>query len=248
MGTLIVYPVYIFENYHYNHYFFSFLGKDVDLESVESEPERRNGGMYLFGQQLYALLEKRVLHSYRNSLLTLSQLILSPFFLILTLLMLKTLPKPQDSPPLVLDVKSYRGTEIPYLVDLNSDVSQALGSIYSSQFSGEEKATLLFNQNNSIVSYLLKEAKKDLAKYNMHNMVAASFLPKKGRNATKIISYFNNQAFHSPAISLLEVDNALLKYFVNESYSFFVTNHPLPRSLAEKVTFFFYFNVVYLKK
>lgn len=211
-------------------------GTDVDLESVTSEPERRNSGLYLFGQQLYALLEKRILHSYRNSLLTLSQLILSPFFLILTLLMLKTLPKPQDSPPLLLDIKSYHGTEVPYLVDYDSNTSLALGDMYASLFSGHDKPVLLYKNQTSMTPYLLKEAKADLSKYNLHNMVAAAFWHKKESNMTDIVSYFNNQAYHSPAISLLQVHNALLKYFVNESYSFSVTNHPLPRTLAEKVS------------
>lgn len=209
-------------------------GTDVDLESVTSEPERRNSGLSLFGQQLYALLEKRILHSYRNSLLTLSQLILSPFFLILTLLMLKTLPKPQDSPPLVLDIKSYHGTEVPYLVDYDSNISLALGDTYSSLFTGLDKPVLLYKNESSMTLHLLKEAGSDLSKYNLHNMVAASFRQKK--ESSEIVSYFNNQAYHSPAISLLQVHNALLKYFMNDSYSFSVRNHPLPRTLAEKVS------------
>lgn len=211
-------------------------GTDVDLESVTSEPERRNFGLPLFAQQLYALLEKRILHSYRNSLLTLSQLILSPFFLILTLLMLKTLPKPQDSPPLVLDIKSYHGTEVPYLVDVDSNISLALGDVYSSLFTGKDKPVLLYKNESSMTHYLLKEANADLSKYNLHNMVAASFRHKKESNETEIVSYFNNQAYHSPAVSLLQVHNAFLKYFVNDSYSFSVTNHPLPRTLSEKVS------------
>lgn len=211
-------------------------GTDVDLESVTSEPERRNSGLSLFGQQLYALLEKRILHSYRNSLLTLSQLILSPFFLILTLLMLKTLPKPQDSPPLVLDIKSYHGTEAPYLVDYDSNITLALGDMYSSLFTRSDKPVLLSKNESSMTDYLLEEAYADLSKYNLHNMVAASFRQKKESNKTDIVSYFNNQAYHSPAISLLQVHNALLKYFVNDSYSFSVRNHPLPRTLAEKVS------------
>lgn len=209
----------------------------MDLESVESEPERRNTGFYLFGQQLYALLEKRVLHSYRNILLTTSQLILSPFFLILTLLVLKTLPKPQDSPPLILDVKSYHGTQVPYMVNYESNISMTLGNIFSSQFSGSDKPVMLNQSKESMISYLLREAEEDLPKFNMHNMIAASFSNnKRNENQTRIISYFNNQAYHSPAIALLEVDNTILKYYTNDNYSFSVTNHPLPRTLEEKVS------------
>lgn len=150
--------------------------------------------------------------------------------------MLKTLPKPHDSPPLVLDIKSYHGTDVPYIVDGGSNLSLSLGNMYASLLSGNDKPVLLYNNQSSMTSYLLKEAKADLSKYNLHNMVAASFLYKNNSRGSKIVSYFNNQAYHSPAISLLQVHNALLKYFVNDSYFFSVTNHPLPRPPAEKVS------------
>lgn len=198
--------------------------------------------MRLFGQQLYALLSKRVLHSYRNILLTLSQLILSPLFLILTILMLKTLPKPQDAPPLTLDLKSFNGAEVPYIVQADSKISVILGNFFSEQFSGDDKPVLLHKSDTTMTSYLLKQAKADLPLYNTHNIIAASFFEERTR-VPSTTCYFNDQAYHSPAISLLYADNALLKYFVDNTFSFSVTNHPLPRTLAEKVNLIFFYMV-----
>ncbi|XP_035208285.1 ATP-binding cassette sub-family A member 3-like isoform X2 [Stegodyphus dumicola] len=212
----------------------TFSGRDVDLESIGYQPESKNIGIYLFFQQLFALLEKRVLHSYRNWKLTLSQLILQPFFLILTLLILKSLPKPHDDPPLQLGIQAFHGTEIPYAVNKSDDRSKILGEIFASQYNDPEKTVQLNADTEGLIQHLIHEAKQDIGKYNMHNMVGAVFHSENKKNESTITTLFNNQAFHSPAIALLEVDNTILKYFINDSQSFSVVNHPLPRTLAEK--------------
>lgn len=207
-------------------------GTDVDLESAVEDFPDRNKGFWLFLQHLHALLEKRILHSYRNWILTLSQLILPPFFLIITLVMLKTLPKPEDAPPLLLSINSFQGSAVPYSINANFERTIKLGDIFASQFTGINQPHLIDSYKDNLTTYLLNVASQDIGKYNLHNMVAAQFDAEKNR--TLISSLFNNQAYHSPAIALQEVHNAILKYMTNNSFAFEVTNHPLPRSLTDK--------------
>ncbi|XP_042906076.1 phospholipid-transporting ATPase ABCA3 [Parasteatoda tepidariorum] len=215
---------------HENAAYVDDSGMEVDLQSLnECQIQSRNSGWKLYMQHLRALLEKRILHSYRNIALTISQLFLPPMFLILTMIVLKTLPKPRDAPPLPLGLYPFRGTEIPYAADASNE-SQALSSIYASQFQLPDSPVYV---NKSMTEYLLSKGKEDIGKYNMHNMIGAKF-EKSGQKAI-ITSLFNNKAYHTPAIALLEIENALLKYFTNESYTFSVTNFPMPRTIGEKL-------------
>ncbi|CAL1288325.1 unnamed protein product [Larinioides sclopetarius] len=209
-------------------------GTEIDLQSVDYQNEERNTGFQLFLQHLHALLEKRILHTFRNWTLTLPQLILPPFFLIITLVMLKTLPKPEDAPPLPLSLENFHGSLVPYDVNMNFNKTRTLGNIFASQFTGLNKPYQINSTKENLTSYLLEVAVEDVGKYNLHNMVAAKFDAKGSENKTFITTLFNNQAYHSPAVALLEVHNSILKYLSNTSYSFKVTNHPLPRSLADK--------------
>ncbi|GFT89233.1 ATP-binding cassette sub-family A member 3 [Nephila pilipes] len=209
-------------------------GTEVDLHSVDYQPEERNNGLWLFLQHLQALLEKRILHSYRNWVLTLSQLILPPFFLIITLVMLKTFPKPEDAPPLLLSIDSFHGSAVPYDVNKNFNRTRELGDIFAFQFTGINNPHLIDSYRENLTTYLLNVASQDIGRYNLHNMVAAQFDAEKEKNKTFITSLFNNQAYHSPAIALQEVHNTVLKYLTNNSFAFEITNHPLPRSLSDK--------------
>ncbi|XP_055951893.1 phospholipid-transporting ATPase ABCA3-like isoform X2 [Argiope bruennichi] len=207
---------------------------EIDLQSVDYQNEERNTGLQLFLQHLEALLKKRILHTVRNWTLTIPQLILPPFFLIITLLMLKTLPKPEDAPPLLLSIDSFHGSLVPYDVNMNFNETRALGNFFSSQFTGLNKPYQINSTKQNLTSYLLEVAAEDLGRYNLHNMVAAKFDFNGPKNKTLITTLFNNQAYHSPAIALLEVHNAILKFLSNNAYSFKVINHPLPRSLEDK--------------
>jgi len=51
-------------------------------------------------------------------------------------------------------------------------------------------------------------------------------------NAT---AWFNNQAFHSIAVSLAAVDNAILRSTLGRNFSLTTINHPLPRTAQESI-------------
>lgn len=70
--------------------------------------------------------------------------------------------------------------------------------------------------------------------YNRDYMVAAAFEGQEGENnQTKVTAYFNNQAYHTIAISLSMVGNTMLRSLTgNSDYTIETINHPLPRTTA----------------
>jgi len=75
--------------------------------------EERNSGSALFLQQFWAMFLKRVLYSFRNKLLTVSQIALPLLFTILTIIVMKTLPgKNADVPSMPLNINMYGPTKV----------------------------------------------------------------------------------------------------------------------------------------
>ena len=75
---------------------------------------RRDDGVALWGQQMRALFVKRFLHSWRNRILTLCQILIPMAFALIALVVLKTLPDPSDSPPIDLTTNSLLHNIAPY--------------------------------------------------------------------------------------------------------------------------------------
>ena len=54
-------------------------------------------------------------------------------------------------------------------------------------------------------------------------------LPGNGVNVTAM---FNNQAYHTPSLTLSMVSNAILQLLTSGGHSMELTNHPLPRCIV----------------
>ena len=53
--------------------------------------------------------------------------------------------------------------------------------------------------------------------------------------AVNATAWFNNQAFHSIAVSLAAADNAILRFILGTNFSLTTINHPLPRTAQESI-------------
>ena len=80
-----------------------------------------------------------------------------------------------------------------------------------------------------------------MEQYNRDFMVAAGFgAQQRVENVTNATSrataFFNNQAYHTVAISLSMLGNGLLQYLTgNPSHTIETINHPLPRTTQAKL-------------
>lgn len=200
----------------------------------------RNSGIYLYLQQFSAMFIKRVLHTWRNKLVTLSQLFVPLFFTIMALIVIQTFPGPQDSPPLTLTPDKFSEDTIVYsLAHWADNDSKHLAHLYRHQLKNSSSKVLFLNNQTGyrtdpdMMDYLFARGVNGLASYNRHFMVAAA-IENASDSLVKTTAFFNNQAYHTPGMTLAVLANASLKYFTNMSYSMTTVNHPLPRTLNDK--------------
>ncbi|XP_072043597.1 phospholipid-transporting ATPase ABCA3-like [Amphiura filiformis] len=206
----------------------------------------RNTGISLYFQQFWAMFLKKVLHTWRNLLIMTVQLLIPLASTAVALIAAKTQPQPSDSPAFTTSIGAYGPTVIPYFLENTTNpILETLADDYTSQFEGTKQSPLYVNDqegdfNMSMIDYIVYESSKNLVTFNRKDIVGANFEYANGGNSTPGALYgtafFNNQPYHSPPCSLNAIDNALLKYYFNESYSITTINHPLPRDPNEQAS------------
>ncbi|XP_071813575.1 phospholipid-transporting ATPase ABCA3-like isoform X2 [Apostichopus japonicus] len=217
--------------------------QEEDLEEqtnhLYEENPIRNTGLMLYCQQFRALFIKRFLHSLRNWLLMIFQLLIPIQCTLVSLLAAIMFPAVSNSPPLSMNISVYGDTYIPYQVT-NSSTAIGLGEVYASQFNGTRTGTEFVNTSYpdlSMADFLLDRNENTTVSFNFDNLMASTFNLATGE-ADKIMSvaHFNNQPYHSAPMSLSAVDNAFLKYYSNDKFSVHTINHPLPRTVKEQAS------------
>ena len=190
----------------------------------------------LYMQQYRAMFWKRVLYTARNWLVTLTQLLVPLFFTVLVLIILRTLPQPEDSPPLTIDTSHFRSNYIMYADGAGpSEVTRYLGHIFAEQFNHSSSIPIRvhLNESESMDDYLISIGKKGIGTYNAQYLLAMELRNQSGTIETT--AFFNAQGYHTAPMTLSAVDNMWLKYYTNESYSIRTTNHPFPRTMENKI-------------
>lgn len=212
---------------------------DYLVVPVFRERASKNTGVTLFVQQFYAMFLKRVLHTYRNWLITVSQLAVPLFFTISALVVLKTRPGITDTPALNLKLSRFGHTFIPYGSGISpTNLTQELSEVYRQFFEGKSQ-TLDYITNHSadhqMEQFLETKGKESLPTYNLYYIIAAEFQAAIGQNSVDAIAYFNNQAYHSPGVTVSIIDNVILRYIGGNAYTITTTNHPLPQTAQDMV-------------
>ena len=100
--------------------------------------------------------------------------------------------------------------------------------------------------NDTIIHNIISS---DSEIYNYHFMISAIFYKESTKlkngisdanfsTPTKMIAMFNNQAYHTPAISLKYLDETLIRIATNRSdFSISICNHPLPMTAEENTKY-----------
>ncbi|XP_059176010.1 phospholipid-transporting ATPase ABCA3-like [Physella acuta] len=206
----------------------------IDLSLTLSRRLEKNTGMKLFLQQFVAMFMKRAIHTFRNKLVTISQLVIPLFFTVMGLSALKVLPSLTDMPLLRLVPDEFGENYIPYSTDLfGEDMAQTFAHQFmpnSPSIPVDISKQITPPQSSLyITDYLVQKGKEGIGIYNLRYNLAQEF------SLASVTSYFNNQGYHTIAISLAAMFNGLVKYFTNSSdYNIETANHPLPRLTANK--------------
>ncbi|CAD5115360.1 DgyrCDS4339 [Dimorphilus gyrociliatus] len=194
--------------------------------SYGNQSLHNNVGWRLFFQQLYAMLVKKFLQTSRNLIVTSSQMILPIFFTTLGLGIVRMIPSVSYSPPLNLDLSKYMKTEIPFI---DNNINGVMVSIVQAK-GVNTLAKNITNYKGNMSQFLIYQGERSLATYNSKYMFALTDQKK-----SSILAYFNNQAFHTPAVILSIIANGFLN-FVNGTLNHIdFVNYPLPRTVQQKL-------------
>ena len=241
----------------------SINGISVHLDNVNQNDEFNSHGLWVgskeedlvFGfsyvlQQLKILFKKRLIHSLRNKLLIIFQIIIPIAVLIINLIYIKYGPiKASDSPPLEMDIKRYSKNFIPYqlknqissddldihqLIKLYSDQFNLTTNTKSFELSQNNTVNLCMSSRDNIDDFLRCVGRISINFIVDNYLLATEF--EQNKNQIGILAHFNNQPYHTPSLAVNLVSNSLLNYFTNSSdKKITVLNHPLPRNVKEKI-------------
>ena len=188
----------------------------------------KTGAALLAAQRFYAMIVKHAIHSWRNRIVTLVQLLLPVSFAVLGCVVIEIVPTEADSPPLPLNLSYFNEPAVPFTSVAPDSVATSLANSYSEVANRYGKP--VDAKGTNMDEFLLGIARRSLDDYNQMHIVAAT---ANGSGNGSVVGHFNNFALHSIAISLSLVDNALLRDSVPGSHIVTV-NHALPRSLNRR--------------
>lgn len=191
--------------------------------------------------QFRAMFVKRVIYSWRNWAVSLFQILCPIVATAVACINVIMLTRTSDLPALRLDLSHFQDPITPYEISRNStDLAASLNlkNCYV-QALGTDGHQVYINDASgysTIDDYLISVAKTGRDEYNQKYIIGGTVEANSGPNSSaSLIGWFNNAGFHSIAISLSYVTNAILDCSGNSEYRIEITNHPLPLSLHSKV-------------
>lgn len=186
--------------------------------------------------KMYALLHKKFLHTWRNRLISLIQIIVPVSFAIIACLISFAIPKKLDPPPLTLDLAKYKnpvtlfanpnGTS-PYLDCFEKTIRKVRGTyVYLNNQSFE------YTDEKDMDRYIVKLAQENFYDYRTKYQLAAEVGPDY------LMGFYNDESYHTTAMAMSLIDNGWLQCSSPASASTKIStiNHPLPWSAEARAT------------
>jgi ATP-binding cassette subfamily A (ABC1) protein 3 len=228
----------------------SFVSQSVDLIQDDeflnfglwtgSKNEDRLFGVFLVLQQFYALFVKRVIHTMRNKALIISQLVIPIAALLINLIYFKYAPiKPEDSPPLAMNLSRYSRNFAPFTLNrlgseaanTSSQISQLINEL-SDMFTSRvnmHSNSRAFNLENtdiqsgcsssrdSIDSFLACMGRVSLGNIIDSFVFGVDFNYSVAEDRVKLVAHFNNQPFHVPPLVVNTLTTSLFNQLTNST-------------------------------
>ncbi|KAM5227715.1 phospholipid-transporting ATPase ABCA3-like [Ctenodactylus gundi] len=176
-----------------------------------------NTGYSLYCQQFHAMFMKRLLFSRRNWRVTLVQ-ILGLVFPTLFLFRIHNLPIAEEMSR-QMNLDDYGHTIVPYSVSGHSNLSVNFLKHLKSVVKSDNH--ILKEVQGNLLDYLRKDESC------IESCIIALSIEVRA-NRTVLTALFNNEAYHSPSLSLAVLDNILLMSLSGDKASLTVSNKPQP--------------------
>uniref|UniRef100_A0A8P0P0T7 ABC transporter domain-containing protein n=1 Tax=Canis lupus familiaris TaxID=9615 RepID=A0A8P0P0T7_CANLF len=177
-----------------------------------------NTGWSLNCQQFYAMFIKRAMFSWRNWSLILMQIL---GFLGIVYFLMKGIEiiRTKTEPAREMDLEQYGQTIVPLSIAVDSDFTRNLTKNLEILLKAKKQK--------------LQEVKGNVLSECIYScIIALSFQPT--RRQTEVTIWFNNQAYHSPPLSLTVLDNIIFMALSGPNASITVSNKPQPLNAASK--------------
>ena len=147
-----------------------------------------------------------------------------------------------------MNISKYSQNTVPYSFSSkdssNNSLAYGIMQSYADQFNTlpnvdsldlNEVTSTCNDSRQSIDDFIACVAVLNLQTYIDNYIISADFNESPNKLSTIITAYFNNQPYHTPAVTVNMITNGMLKYFTNSSNSITVINDPLPRSIADQL-------------
>lgn len=197
--------------------------------------KRRKEGVLLWFQQVQGMLIKRILNTWRNRLVSVTQILIPVIFCIIAVLVASAIPQRKDPPAIPLSLNEYKTPVTYYATSQNlpqsSNRKRCLEDVLQNYNGNKEllnSRTNSYSNDSDMDTYLVEEAKDSFYVYRNNYQVAAEV----GNNYFK--GFYNDESYHTIAMSLSLINNAWLRCLSSMKYSIETINHPLPWSLTSK--------------
>ncbi|XP_058425894.1 phospholipid-transporting ATPase ABCA3-like [Diceros bicornis minor] len=190
--------------------------------SSEHSNIRFNTGCTLYCQQFFAMFLKRAMFTWRNWNLVLLQ-ILGLLGIVYFLMRGVRILRRTDEPAREMDLEQYGQTIVPFSITGNSD--------FTRNFKNNLEIMLKAKKQKP------QEVKGDLQDYLaeskecIYSCIIALSVEVVGDKKT-VTFWFNNEAYHSPSLSLAVLDNIIYKSLSGPDASITVSNKPQPRKIS----------------
>ncbi|XP_012941784.1 ATP-binding cassette sub-family A member 3 [Aplysia californica] len=216
--------------------------KEIDIMSFNKGFKKRTG-MALEMSRMRGLFVKKAIHTWRNRVVTLVQLLLPVIFTILGLAADEARPQGTDEPPLTFDLAPFEGSYVPYTSGLNpSALGTKFGDLYAGQFGPSDVTEVVDLSNNKTFNdYTLKRADElGTSTFNKKVIVGMELISPNLQADSNVsaIAFYNGQPYHAQPIAVNYLMNTFLQYFLNDSsYSLQTEINPMPKDENDAAEF-----------
>lgn len=192
----------------------------------------KNTGIRVVLQQVYGLLVKKALHTWRSKVMILFQLIVPILLGLCGLLADQSISQLtfDIEPPLTLNLDPYPDTTTTISAGRRpTETAKNLTEAFSQWFEKRGLNVIEYNPKPPLkfnISEFWLDKIKDMGKRTFRSHYLIGF----GVNGRDVVSYYNGDAIHSAGISLVNTMNFLLKLHCGESKNIQTINHPMPDS------------------
>ncbi|XP_041350182.1 phospholipid-transporting ATPase ABCA3-like [Gigantopelta aegis] len=187
-------------------------------------------------QRFKALFIKKALHTRRNLIIGLVQVLLPVIATIFALVVDKIAPTDFSEVSLKLDLEPFESTIVPYTDGLSpSATTTSLAQHYSGLFSNNNVPDKIDRAKypNMTKYFMDKVAAMGIATFNKHVVIGGEFEPVN-TSTTSGTALFNGQPFHGQPIALSYLMNSIASLLTSGvDHSITAYNNPLPKNLTD---------------